>query len=301
MLSILKRCLFLFTILLAANMTAVDNQKHLLPKFKGISAFSIENGSLVHPSHLLVRLDNEKKSSDFKLNIEDLNIIIKKKFNSLPGLVLVEVNHLGVDTNKTSEIKENLINKLNLLSNLDSVKYVEHDVIDEYIKKPNDSAYVSEDLWGLNNSGANGGIFDADIDAPEAWDITTGSDDVIVVVLDSGINVTHQDLEKQLWINEDEVPNNGRDDDGDGYVDNINGINPQSNDGDLTDNTGHGTHVAGTIGASPNDQGSHVGIAWNVSLLGVKGGDYGFLTSALLSGIEFAISEGATVVNCSFG
>ena len=67
-------------------------------------------------------------------------------------------------------------------------------------KKPNDSAYVSGDLWGLNNSGANGGIFDADIDAPEAWDITVGSDDVIVVVLDSGINVTHQDLESNYGL-----------------------------------------------------------------------------------------------------
>ena len=298
---ILKRCLFLFTMLLAANMIAIDNQKHLLPKFKGISAFSIENGSLVHPSHLLVRLDNEKKSSDFKLNIEDLNIIIKKEFNFLPGLVLVEVNHVGVDTNKTSEIKENLINKLKLLSSLDSVKYVEHDAIDEYTKTPNDSAYVSEDLWGLNNSGANGGIFDADIDAPEAWDITTGSDDVIVVIMDSGLHVTHQDLKNQLWINEDEIPNNGRDDDNDGFVDNINGINPESNDGDLTDNVGHGTHVAGTVGASANDEGRHVGVAWNVSLMGVKGGEYGISRSAQLAGINFAISEGATVVNCSFG
>ena len=69
----------------------------------------------------------------------------------------------------------------------------------------------------------------------------------------------------------------------------------------LTDNIGHGTHVAGTIGASANDEGNHVGIAWNVRLLGVKGGEYGIARSSQLSGIDFAISEGATVMNCSFG
>ena len=299
--SILKACLILFSMLFAANIIAIDNQKHLLPKFKGISAFSLESGSLVHPSHLLVRLDNEKKLSDFKLKIEDLDIKIKKEFSFLPGLVLVEVDHVGIDANKIFEIKQNLINKRSLLSVLDSVNYVEYDAIDKYTKKPSDSAYISEDLWGLNNSGANGGIFDADIDAPEAWDITVGSDDVIVVIMDSGLHVTHQDLKNQLWINEDEVPNNGRHDDNDGFVDNINGINPESNDGDLTDNVGHGTHVAGTVGASANDQGRHVGVAWNVSLMGVKGGEYGISRSAQIAGIDFAISEGATVVNCSFG
>ena len=66
MTSILKRCVFLFTMFLAANLIAIDNKKQLIPKFKVISAFTLENGSLVHPLHLLVRLDNGKKSSDFK-------------------------------------------------------------------------------------------------------------------------------------------------------------------------------------------------------------------------------------------
>ena len=153
--SILKGCLYLFTMLFAAKIIAIDNQNHLVPKFKGISAFSIENGSIVHPSHLLVRVNNQKKLSDFKLEIEKYDLIVKKEFSFLPGLVLVEVKHVEIDANKISEIKQNLINKINLLSNLDSVKYVEYDAIDKYTKKPSDSAYISEDLWGLNNSGAN--------------------------------------------------------------------------------------------------------------------------------------------------
>ena len=128
MTSILKRCVFLFTMFLAANLIAIDNKKQLIPKFKGISAFTLENGSLVHPLHLLVRLDNGKKSSDFKLKIKDPDIIIKKDFSFLPGLVLVEVNHVGIDTNKTFKIKENLHNKYKLLSSLDLVKYVDYDL-----------------------------------------------------------------------------------------------------------------------------------------------------------------------------
>ena len=122
MLAILKRCFFLFSMLLATNLIAIDNQKHLLPKFNGIAALSLENGSLVHPSNLLVRLENEKKSSDLELKIEDLDVIIKREFVFLPGLILVEVDHVGIDTNNTLEIKENLLNKVNVLSNLDLVK-----------------------------------------------------------------------------------------------------------------------------------------------------------------------------------
>ena len=142
--SILKGCLYLFTMLFAAKIIAIDNQNHLLPKFNGISAFSLENGSTVHPSHLLVRVDNKKKLSDFKLKIENIDVTVKKEFSFLPGLVLVEVNHVGIDANKITEIKQNLINKINLISGLDSVKYVEYDAIDKYTKKPSDSAYISD-------------------------------------------------------------------------------------------------------------------------------------------------------------
>ena len=296
-----KGCCLAFAFLLAANPKAIENKNDNLPEFNGISTLVLKEGVSIHPSNLLVRLKNSNDLPELKQLIEGKDIDFKKEFSFLPGLVLLEVNHTGINNNATAEIKKSLSEKLALLSEAQIIKYAEYDVIDRYTKTPTDSAYISEDLWGLNNTGQNGGSFDADIDAPEAWDLTTGSEDVIVVVMDSGLHVTHQDLKNQLWINEDEVPNNGRDDDGDGFVDNINGINPASNDGDLADPVGHGTHVAGTIGASANDGGGHVGIAWNVRLMGVKGGDYGISRSAQLAGIDFAIAEGATVVNCSFG
>ena len=164
-------------------------------------------------------------------------------------------------------MKNNLIKKINKIKKTELVSYVEYDYLKKSQKIPSDSAYVSGELWGLHNTGQNNGTFDADIDAPEAWDITTGSGDVLVAVIDSGLHVTHQDLVNQLWVNEDEIPNNGKDDDNDGYIDNIHGIAPLTGDGNLNDDaTSHGTHVAGTIGASANDDGGHVGVAWNCLL-----------------------------------
>jgi len=297
----LKRFCLAFLFVLAANPKAIENQDEKFDKFNGVSALVLEQGVTIHPSHLLVRLENKNDLAALKLIIKDQSIEFKKEFSFLPGLVLLEVDHVGIVKNNSVKIKERLSEKLAFLLENQIVKYAEYDVIDKYTKTPTDSAYISNDLWGLNNTGQNGGKQDADIDAPEAWDITTGNKNTIVVVMDSGIRVTHDDLKSQLWVNLDEVPNNGKDDDGDGYIDNINGINPETNNGDLTDNVGHGTHVAGTIGASANDSGGHVGVAWNVSLMGAKGGDYGIARSSQLAGIDFAIAEGASVVNCSFG
>jgi len=169
---------------------------------------------------------------------------------------------------------------------------------------PNDTRFG--ELWGLKNTGQTGGTVDADIDAPEAWDIYTGSADMVVAVIDTGINYNHIDLQANIWINMDEIPANGLDDDGNGYVDDIRGWNFPSNNNNPMDDyypAYHGTHVAGTIGATGNNGQGVVGVNWNVKLMAVKAGDSGGgLTAAnIAKGIEYAVINGAKVSNNSYG
>ncbi|NIR36683.1 MAG: peptidase S8, partial [Actinobacteria bacterium] len=97
-------------------------------------------------------------------------------------------------------------------------------------------------LWGLENTGQNGGTPGADTDAVRAWDVTTGSGDVIVAILDTGTDYEHVDLAGNLWVNPDEVPDNGVDDDGNGYVDDVHGWDFVNHDNRPLDDHGHGTH-----------------------------------------------------------
>jgi serine protease len=129
---------------------------------------------------------------------------------------------------------------------------------------PNDPNFTQ--LWGLHNTGQTGGTPDADIDAPEAWDITTGSSSVVVFVIDTGVDYNHPDLNANLWRNPGEIPSNGIDDDGNGYVDDVYGIDTYYNDTDPFDGDGHGTHVSGTIGAIGNNNVGVVGVNWSVKI-----------------------------------
>jgi hypothetical protein len=129
---------------------------------------------------------------------------------------------------------------------------------------PNDPNFTQ--LWGLHNTGQTGGTPDADIDAPEAWDITTGSPSVVVFVVDTGVDYNHPDLNANLWRNPGEIPSNGIDDDGNGYVDDVYGIDTYYNDTDPFDGDGHGTHVSGTIGAIGNNNVGVVGVNWSVKI-----------------------------------
>jgi subtilisin family serine protease len=126
---------------------------------------------------------------------------------------------------------------------------------------PNDPRF--DELWGMNNTGQTGGTVDADIDAPEAWEIATGNTDVIVAVIDTGIDYTHPDLEANIWTNPSPTfgdLHGARWTNGDGSV----------TSGDPMDGYGHGTHCAGTIGAVGNNAVGVVGVNWNIRLMALK-------------------------------
>jgi subtilisin family serine protease len=134
-----------------------------------------------------------------------------------------------------------------------------------------------EKLWALHNTGQTGGVADADTDGLEAWEINKGAKEIIVAIIDTGIDYTHEDLAANLWVNPKECPQgagkceaDGVDDDNNGFADDFYGVNMIDDTGDPMDDFGHGTHVAGTIGAVGDNKLGIVGVNWNVRFVGCK-------------------------------
>ncbi|MBT9582033.1 S8 family serine peptidase [bacterium] len=166
---------------------------------------------------------------------------------------------------------------------------------------PND---LTDQLWGMNNTGQGGGKADADIDAPEAWAIHTGRNDApIIAVIDTGIDYNHSDLKANIWTNPGEIAGDGIDNDGNGVIDDVHGYNAFADNGDPMDGHGHGTHCAGTIaGVGDNGEGV-VGVNHHAQVMAVKiFSDEGSTDSAaILRAIEYATKMGAKVTSNSWG
>lgn len=127
----------------------------------------------------------------------------------------------------------------------------------------------------------------------------------VVAVIDTGVDYTHEDLAANMWVNSGEIPGNGIDDDGNGYIDDVYGVNVTASStqaGDPMDDNGHGTHVAGIIGMSSNGKGG-VGLAWGAKIMAVKAGQSTgtFTSSDIARAISYAQMMGADVINMSFG
>src|SRR6266568_3947548 len=192
------------------------------------------------------------------------------------------------------------------------VEYAEPDFIVEASLAPNDPRYLDGSLWGLHNTGIYGGVPGADIRAPEGWDTQSTASNIIVAVIDTGARFTHEDLAANMWVNPGESgrdalgldkSTNGMDDDGDGFIDDVHGINAILGTGIPWDDHGHGTHVSGTIGAVGNNSVGVVGVAWNVQLMACKFLDatgHGSVSDAITR-IDYARKKRANIINASWG
>ncbi len=166
--------------------------------------------------------------------------------------------------------------------------------------------FVPDDPYWTNQS------YLSNIQAPQAWDVTTGASDVVIAVVDTGIDSIHPDLSAKVWNNPGETGfdadgkdkrRNGVDDDGNGYVDDWMGWNTVAGTGNVYDDNGHGTHVSGVAAADTNNGQGIAGVAWGAQILPVKALDRtGFGTYAQVAeGIVYAADQGAEIINMSFG
>lgn len=252
-------------------------------------------------NHLLVKLQPGR-------TLEDLEALTRalpgnlRPHPSAPGLYLLEFSEVSLDSVPQAQA---------LLSQYpDLIGYAEPDAIVRAASTiPNDPRFLTEQ-WGLQNTGQEGGTSGFDIDAPEGWDTRREATNVIVAVVDSGVRSTHEDLAQNMWRNPGEIPGNNLDDDKNGWIDDVYGINAIDKTGNPDDDVpdpvlgvgGHGTSVAGIIGAVGNNGRGIAGVAWRVQIMALKwfnNQGAGALSDAIQC-LDYARSNGATIVNASW-
>lgn len=211
--------------------------------------------------------------------IEALNA---KTIRHLP---LNDIYHVKLGDNETVKIM------LNRFKNNPGIQYIEPNYKRRVMAMtPNDSLFSSQ--WALQQ-----------IQAPDAWQTSQGSKNIVLAIADTGIDLNHQDLAGNLWANPGEICGNGNDDDGNGYEDDCHGINIITGSGIPMDDEGHGTHVAGIAGALGNNGVGVSGVNWRVSTMALKfsGADGSGSVADEIKAIEYAVHKGAKVFNMSYG
>ncbi len=233
---------------------------------------------------LLVKFTPGASALDVQLTALELDARRTRIYNLVPGLERWEVGR-----GRSAGVARQLQGR-------GDVEYAEPDLrVQSTELIPNDPMFGEQ--WGLH------GISDADINGPEAWDMGTGNPSVVVAVIDTGVEWNHPDLAANIYLNDKEfagIP--GMDDDGNGYVDDIRGWDFVADDNDPMDESGHGTHVAGVVGAVGNNGIGIAGIQWQGRILPLRfiGPAGGYISDAIAA-IEYAVAMGARISNNSWG
>ena len=182
-----------------------------------------------------------------------------------------------------------LLAKIGQLQALPEVRTAEPDYIYQTSRVPNDTQFAQQ--WHYDNRAQTGGTVDADIDAPEAWASFTGSSQTVIAVIDTGVDYNHPDLRANMWVNPGEIAGDRIDNDGNGYVDDIYGIDTADNDADPMDDDGHGTHVAGTTAAVGNNGIGVTGVSWNSKIMALRGlGSRGGSTAGIIEAVNYMVT-----------
>jgi thermitase len=259
------------------------------------SLLGTANGQEVIPGEYLVTYHSSSSSSARSSSRRALGLSHVQEFNLLNTSLVRTSKGRSLNKKTIKDLKQDGI-----------IKSIEPNYRVKALATPNDNKFT--ELWGLHNTGQTGGTSDIDIDAPEAWNITKGSEQVIVAVLDTGVLYTHPDLSNNMWVNTREIPNNSIDDDNNGIIDDVYGLNAITNSGNPLDDNGHGTHCAGTIAGVGNNGLGVAGVSWNSKIMALKflsSGGSGSLSDAI-QGIQYAVSmkqrgENIRVISNSWG
>jgi subtilisin family serine protease/uncharacterized protein YhfF len=232
------------------------------------------------PGELLIGFHADVSTAEQRSVLAKVDAVEKRKFKRIHGaLARVRPDQLDQALEKLRKDKRVRFAEPNFVYHADSI--------------PDDPFYNR--LWGLES-----------IDAPEAWDVTTGSSAVTVAVIDTGVDHGHPDLSAGIWINAGEncagCRTDGADNDGNGYVDDWRGWDFVNDDNDPADDHGHGTHVAGTIGAAGNNGIGVAGVSWTVRTMPLKflGANGSGTTADAVSAVLYAAQKGAHVLNNSW-
>ena len=295
--------ILLLTLLILFLLTTIAAQS--------VFALPIADDSRFAPGELLIRVTPKAQAEWERLHAKSP---LQKLHNQM-GVrsiypLFPHIAHPGANPN----LKRTYLLRFQIPVDLDAIKsaYAVHPLIEasefNYIRQtqaseiiPNDPRF--EEQWNLSL-----------IEMPGAWAIEKGDPEVIIAVVDTGFDYTHEDLASQTWVNTDEIPDNGIDDDHNGYIDDVRGWDfsepprsdgsgkSQNGDNDPIDESGHGTHVTGIIGAAVDNDVGIAGIAWNCTLMPIRGaGVEGIRDDRSAAAIVYAVDNGARVINMSWG